>query len=183
MKMDCDVIRDLLPLYTENMLSQKSQDLVEEHLADCPACQKALAEMGDDRFKVVPQLDPLKKFKRTFRKHTITVALITAFITVAVLILVQGLYFMQPGDELGYVILCFYLLLPAAAFICSLIAGLRPSPVKWGLPLIFGAVGGILPWLIFHTMDMIYLWFAFIPSAAGLLIATIIKLIKSHSKK
>ena len=34
----CALIRDLLPLYAEDMLSPESRQIVEVHLATCPAC-------------------------------------------------------------------------------------------------------------------------------------------------
>ena len=40
MKYDCDVIRDLLPLYDDKVASEKSMAVVEEHLKKCPACQE-----------------------------------------------------------------------------------------------------------------------------------------------
>ena len=39
MKLECDVIRDLLPLYAEKLASPASSALVEQHLAACPACR------------------------------------------------------------------------------------------------------------------------------------------------
>ena len=36
MKLDCEVIRDLLPLYAEHMASPASTALVEEHLQRVP---------------------------------------------------------------------------------------------------------------------------------------------------
>ena len=39
MKLDCEVIRDLLPLYAEHMASPASTALVEEHLQECEACR------------------------------------------------------------------------------------------------------------------------------------------------
>ena len=47
MKTDCDVIRDLLPLYTDEACSEKSRDLVNEHLQECPACQKVLRKLQE----------------------------------------------------------------------------------------------------------------------------------------
>ena len=32
MKISCDVIRDLLPLYVEDMLSNDSKNIVDEHI-------------------------------------------------------------------------------------------------------------------------------------------------------
>lgn len=42
MKVSCDIIRDLLPLYAENMVSQASRDMVDEHLRGCDECAKQL---------------------------------------------------------------------------------------------------------------------------------------------
>lgn len=44
-KIDCGVIRDLLPLYVDNAASEESQELVREHLAGCPGCQEELRKL------------------------------------------------------------------------------------------------------------------------------------------
>ena len=44
-KIDCNIIRDLLPLYEDNVASQETQELVRGHLADCPACREELRKM------------------------------------------------------------------------------------------------------------------------------------------
>ena len=46
MKLSCDVIRDLLPLYADRAASADTAALVEEHLASCPACAAKRAAMG-----------------------------------------------------------------------------------------------------------------------------------------
>ena len=43
--MECDIIRDLLPLYADGLASEASVSQIEEHTAHCPACQKLLREM------------------------------------------------------------------------------------------------------------------------------------------
>lgn len=45
MKIECDVIKDLLPLYTEQTASEASNRMVEEHLKACDQCRKAYQEM------------------------------------------------------------------------------------------------------------------------------------------
>ena len=45
MNLSCEVIRDLLPLYAEEMLSDESTRLVEAHLQGCSACAEMLEEM------------------------------------------------------------------------------------------------------------------------------------------
>lgn len=45
MKTDCEVIRDLLPLYTDEACSEKSRNLVNEHLQECPDCRDMLKKL------------------------------------------------------------------------------------------------------------------------------------------
>ena len=45
MKMDCEVIRDLLPLYTDGVCSEQSRGMVEEHLGECEACRGLLEKL------------------------------------------------------------------------------------------------------------------------------------------
>lgn len=43
--MDCNVIRDLLPLYTDDLLSLESRRLLEEHCKTCPDCRRLLDQL------------------------------------------------------------------------------------------------------------------------------------------
>ena len=45
MKISCNIIEDLLPLYVDDMVSEDSRQLVEEHLKECTTCQKMMEEM------------------------------------------------------------------------------------------------------------------------------------------
>lgn len=45
MKLNCNVIRDLLPLYADQICSGESRELVEEHLAECGNCSALLRQM------------------------------------------------------------------------------------------------------------------------------------------
>ena len=47
MKTNCDIIRDLLPLYAEHITSEATNALVEEHLAECEVCRAELEQMKD----------------------------------------------------------------------------------------------------------------------------------------
>lgn len=42
MKLSCEIIQDLLPLYVDNACSADSRKAVEEHVAQCPACRQYL---------------------------------------------------------------------------------------------------------------------------------------------
>jgi hypothetical protein len=42
MKTSCGIIRDLLPIYNDNVCSKESRELVEEHIKDCQECKSEL---------------------------------------------------------------------------------------------------------------------------------------------
>ena len=56
MKVSCDIIRDLLPLYAENMVSQASRDMVDEHLRGCGECTGELGKLQKTEI-IVPETD------------------------------------------------------------------------------------------------------------------------------
>ena len=45
MKNECNIIRDILPLYVENMVSADTSAFVEEHLEKCAECRAELEDM------------------------------------------------------------------------------------------------------------------------------------------
>lgn len=71
MKLDCDVIRDLLPLYAEKLASPASSALVEQHLAECPACRAELEQMEKPvPVQPEPQPDaPLKNIQSSLNRR------------------------------------------------------------------------------------------------------------------
>lgn len=48
MKISCDVIRDLLPLYVDEVLSNDSKTLVDEHIEECESCRDELKKLSGD---------------------------------------------------------------------------------------------------------------------------------------
>jgi len=45
MKISCDIIRDILPLYVENMVSEATKEMVDVHLQECNDCQEELTTL------------------------------------------------------------------------------------------------------------------------------------------
>ena len=82
MKLECDVVRDLLPLYAENMVSERTRALTEAHLAECSACSAVLAGMTaqepDVRFRTDSAQQFVKYEKKKKRRFGWKIALITA---------------------------------------------------------------------------------------------------------
>lgn len=59
--MNCNVIQDLMILYTDDCCSEESKALVEEHLKNCPTCQKAYEEI-----RSVPLMEEKKTAAKPF---------------------------------------------------------------------------------------------------------------------
>lgn len=77
MKMNCDIIRDLLPLYAEHITSEASNALVEEHLAECEACRAELEQM-EQPVPVRPEAQPdapLRRIRAALQRRSIRAAI------------------------------------------------------------------------------------------------------------
>lgn len=71
MKLPCQTIEDLLPLYFDGVCSQESRALVEEHTAGCKKCRQLLVDMNVDSPVSPSPIDdaaPLKKLQRKWLK-------------------------------------------------------------------------------------------------------------------
>ena len=69
MKLPCSVTRDLLPLYAEKMVEQETEKLIEEHLADCPACREKLSHLETGNETPVDTAKSLQTLKKEIRKR------------------------------------------------------------------------------------------------------------------
>lgn len=82
MKNECNIIRDILPLYAENMVSPDTASFVEEHLKDCDACRKEYAGMKESQTAYMANdAAPLFKLKKKMTvKKVQTIALTALFV-------------------------------------------------------------------------------------------------------
>ncbi len=78
MKLPCAVIRDLLPLYAENMVEPNTRALIEQHLTECPDCRKRLSETETSAGPPVETVKPLQSLKKQIRKRRRYAAIIAA---------------------------------------------------------------------------------------------------------
>ncbi len=96
-KFDCEIIKDLLPLYADNICTEKSSECVEEHLKNCSECSKEFHKIKE--CPTVPTVDvdlqkavinAGKRIKKRNRKTIIeTVALVLILV---ILFGVIGMY-------------------------------------------------------------------------------------------
>lgn len=86
MNVSCNVIRDLLPLYAEKLTSPDSNQLVEEHLTDCPECSRQLSVIQKAApMPVEVDTDPLKKIRQVMRKRRVLTALTAVLLVVTII--------------------------------------------------------------------------------------------------
>jgi len=52
-RMHCDIVKDLLPLYVDDVCSEKSRMVIEEHLKECEECKKCYEQLIDKTPEVV----------------------------------------------------------------------------------------------------------------------------------
>lgn len=83
MRKQCNIIRDLLPLYAENMISSDTAAFVEEHLKDCETCRNEYKRTKESLpAQEIPDAAPLIKFNRKMKiKRMQTIALTALFVT------------------------------------------------------------------------------------------------------
>ena len=81
MKISCNVVRDLLPLYAEDLASEDTRLLVDEHLCGCENCAAELDTMkgktGIPLDNTTDSLDKVKKLIRRRRAISVLAAVLT----------------------------------------------------------------------------------------------------------
>ena len=87
MKLDCELIQDLLPLYAEGLCSPASRRAVEEHLSDCEDCRRLTAPLPIEEPGDTPNADrAVKKGIKSVRRRWLS-SLIAAVLVVPLLLL------------------------------------------------------------------------------------------------
>ena len=93
-KLECEIVRDLLPLYHDDVVSDVTKAAVAEHLSDCGDCAEEYRKLSAD-LPEEKEVTPQKKFAdllRTRRKYRMIAG---AMEVVLVLGLLAGGYFLQ----------------------------------------------------------------------------------------
>lgn len=85
---ECDIVRDLLPLYSENMASENSVKFIDEHLERCEDCRAELEKLeknlpeqhSENDFSALKKA--LKKLRGRFEILMVVITVFTVFIGV-----------------------------------------------------------------------------------------------------
>lgn len=101
MKITCNTIQDLMPLYFEQMASSDSRTLIEEHLDEGEECKSYLKEMTSlSVFPVDSDTSSLLKLKSTLRKKKHQTVILSMMIVLAFGVLV--LAFLTTPEYIPY---------------------------------------------------------------------------------
>lgn len=91
-KISCSIVKDLLPLYIEGILSEETAQAVELHLQTCENCKKDFGIMRQDFvFPSAPKIQEeneriLKELKHQLKIKRILTGIVAVFVTIAVVI-------------------------------------------------------------------------------------------------
>lgn len=84
---NCNVIKDLLPLYIDEVCSEESRKIVDEHLEQCAECQKLLQQMEEEVKLPADETgdarNSLKKIKKILKKKYMIFAVSVAAVAIA----------------------------------------------------------------------------------------------------
>lgn len=91
MKNECDIVGDLLFSYNDDILSNTSKKLVEEHLEKCEKCKKNLEEIKheNDEKKQVNEIDFFKNIKKKISKKNIIILIVFIILMIVVFFNIQ----------------------------------------------------------------------------------------------
>ena len=119
MKTDCEVIRDLLPLYADDVCSGSSRQMIEEHLEECPDCAAVLERLRNSEIESGLQEEKeqvIRHQAKQFKRRSATVGSVVSgvfMIPVLVCLIVN----LASGAALSW----FFIVLAGLAVAASLI--------------------------------------------------------------
>lgn len=84
----CTIIQDVLPLYIDEVVSQDTKEMVDEHLQYCDKCQKEYESMKRDLNIPVENTDSLfNNISKKWRKKKVVISIVSTLATATILIL------------------------------------------------------------------------------------------------
>lgn len=116
--MNCEVIKDLLPLYIDECCSEESKKLVKEHICDCDDCRRAFEDMSAPSESVATPVTPAKLHKLNDWKASVLQSVLL-FVSFALITVGVALEAGTPSGLLnGF--WAFNVVIPATGFMLSL---------------------------------------------------------------
>lgn len=106
--LSCEIVRDLLPSYIDHVLSDASVQAVEEHIRECEACAKVLADMRlpeeavQEKLRQDKEINYLKKVKRRHRLVVCCILAVVVILAVPAVEFIRAVYFGQSVLNMDY---------------------------------------------------------------------------------
>lgn len=91
-KMKCEVVHDLLPLYIDDLCSKESRELIDVHIKSCDACKKVLKTMQEE-LQLDSESEKLKgvEAKKPFKKlRNMVITYVSIITSILIIVLVGG---------------------------------------------------------------------------------------------
>lgn len=170
MKFDCDIIQDLLPLYTDDVCSTKSREIVEEHILECSKCKEQLSalenqsvtqELSNERNRVIET--HLKKEK----KRSTVIGLISAAV-----LMVPVVVCLICNLAVGHALDWFFIVLTSLMVFASLTVVpllVNSKKILWTFCSFIISLAALLGAICIYTGGN-WFYISVIPSVAGLVI-------------
>ena len=101
-KINCDVAKDLLPLYVDDVVSDSTRKLVDDHICSCPDCRAYLQMLKTDppipeQKAVQDEKAAVQKIRRKIVKKRVLTAIIAAIGAIAIF---AGLFYFVCVDKI-----------------------------------------------------------------------------------
>ena len=100
MKNECDIVKDLLFSYNDGVLSETSNEFVEEHLKNCESCKKALEEIRQES-KDIEQKKEIDAFKGVRKKLTKKNIIISISLIILLIIIIFNILVFKNYNEVA----------------------------------------------------------------------------------
>lgn len=117
--MDCNVVKDLIPLYIDGCCSEESEKIVKEHIENCDECKNVFEQMNTpsctaEVTQVSTRFSKLNDWKASVLQ---SVLLFASFLLITVGVAMEA---HTPYDDAGDGFWAWNLVIPATGFMLSL---------------------------------------------------------------
>ena len=90
MSLTCGIVKDLLPLYAENLFGDESREAVEAHLETCESCRSLLEEMRQTESVSPLEALPLKSISKKIKRKQVRLVALALCLALFLITAYQG---------------------------------------------------------------------------------------------
>lgn len=117
--MNCNIIKDLLPLYIDKSCSEESAKIIEEHLSECAECKTTLENMTSIPVKNTETDGVPTKPKKTEERKAYVLQSVSLFLSFIIITVGVALEAATPSGS-GNGFWAFFIVVPTTGFMLSL---------------------------------------------------------------